>query len=173
MPSTELILHLTRTFASVSTTTLGTAITGQTVGPSQLGGLFYEPLPVPRDYDRSRPGYLYAALANTGIVGPPTGAVVIQSTRTLAPPPGPPSNLTLSQTFTPPANWDASNWLLLELLNAGGPYFPASSIADQSLLGIRISRDGPNAADTWTATLTILEFAVLRYNRLCHICTLC
>jgi len=173
MPSTELQLAFDRAYAGTSLNTLGTALTGFSVTSSQLGGMFLEPIAVPRDYDRSRDGRLYITLANVGIVGPATGDVVLQSTRTLAPPPGPSVNVTVEQVFTPPANWDAQNWQQVELLNAGGPWLPAGTIADQSILGIRVARDGGDVLDTWNASLFFADFVRLTYNRLCRFCDGC
>src|SRR3972149_1290940 len=58
--------------------TLGTALLGsigqvlgaQSCGPSVTAGFIAEPFALPRDYDRSRPGFLFAPLRPTPLLAP-------------------------------------------------------------------------------------------------------
>jgi hypothetical protein len=167
MPTVEYPWLAERPYASVGTTTLGTAIPTYTCTAAQLGGFITYDLPVPRNFDRSRDAFLDTWIYRPGgalIGGNPA---VFQVAITISPPGLTPVEVTYPVTKYVPTNWPNQTRLSLALLNAGAPAFPASSIPDQAVIGVRFYRDGPNVGDLYPVILGFPPSLRLQYNQLC------
>jgi hypothetical protein len=80
---------------------------------------------------------------------------------------GIPTESTTTQLQAIPAAWPASSWLEVEIGSAAAPFIAAGLLGLRGLVGLRLTRNGPAAADTWTGTLLLAQFVLLRYHRLC------
>jgi len=172
-PSTELQLPYLRTYATVVASALGTAIPTLSVTAAALGGFYAQPIMVPLDYDRSRPGRLYCTIANGAGVGPAAGNVVLEGVLTHAPLAGFPTNNTVAQSHAVAAAWPANSWEEVELGSEAAPFIPGGTLGLRSVLGIRLARAGPAVGDTWAATLLLAQSLRLEYSRLCQHCCCC
>jgi len=170
-PDTELRIGHLRNLGTALLGSIGQVLGAQSCGPSVTAGFIAEPFALPRDYDRSRPGFLFALISPTSIIAP-EGNVRLDTTVTVATPP-----LTITNPFfhtLVPIEADpvANRTIEVPLLSpTGDPALPASSLPSNSWIGLRIARNGPAAEDTWTGTILLAQGLLLRYNRLCQFCT--
>jgi hypothetical protein len=173
LPDTELQLPAVRIFAAATNALIGNATQTFNVTAAALGGFYAQPFRLPENYDRSREGRLYAFIANGAGVGPAAGNVQLEATRGISTGGTAPVDTVLTTLAAIPAAWPVNNWIYLELGSALLPFYPAASLPQFALCGIRLSRNGPAAADTWASTLGLVANLVLRYHRLCLQCTPC
>src|SRR3989304_5080085 len=76
-----------------------------------------------------------------------------------------PVEATITVVQAIPAAWPFANWLQVELGTPAAPFIPPSTIAPNAILGFRLARNGPAAADTWTGALNLMINLILRYHR--------
>jgi hypothetical protein len=173
LPTTELQLPYVRSYSSAGSAAIGNAIAALSVTGTVIGGQYLEPFRVPEDYDRTREGRLYAFIGNGAATGPAAGNVELNTLMGEAAPAGVPTETTVYTIQAIPATWPASSWMQVEIGTKPDPFLPPATLAQLGLIGIRLSRNGPSANDTWTGTLLIAQFVVLRYHRLCLHCCHC
>lgn len=134
----------------------------------QIGGFFTTPILLPYDYDRTRPGHLYATIARTtGPSGVGNGNMSLKTDLTVALGDGTVLTQNLAQVVAIPLDWPAKSLMLVELLNGTDPVFAARYLPDPCWIGARVYRDGTDALDTFTASLSLLGTVALDYTRLC------
>src|SRR3990170_3377147 len=92
-PDTELRIGHLRNLGTALLGSIGQVLGAQSCGPSVTAGFIAEPFALPRDYDRSRPGFLFALISPTSIIAP-EGNVRLDTTVTVATPP-----LTITNPF--------------------------------------------------------------------------
>lgn len=168
-PSYELELSGLRSYGSVSSGLIGTAILAGTVPSNFLGGWLFEPVFTPLDFARDMPARLYTVLApaNTGWVA---GDVQIDVVLGYITDGVGPTDATSSYIFTIPASHPISQPFFLELGSEAAPFIPAYTLPPNSMFGIRLVRNGPAAADTWLGSLNVAQTCRLRYSKLCQFC---
>jgi len=173
LPTTELQLPFVRSFSSAANSAIGNAIAALSVTGLLLGGEYFEPFRVPEDYDRSREGRLYAFIGNGVGVGPAAGNVQLDVLMGRAAVGAIPAETTTTLVQAIPAAWPASSWLQVEIGTPVAPFVAPGLFTQLGLVGLRLARNGPAAADTWTGTLLLAQFILLRYHRLCLHCGCC
>lgn len=136
-----------------------------TAGGTQ--GFYTTPIALPRDYDRTRPGHvdLFLVTINGVIVGSP--GVVLAAVVNYSSPAGPPTTASGQVVVTLPNPFTPNMYIPVEINPGGTPLLPGNTIPDQSVLGIQVFRNGPDANDTCVVTTDLIAVVRIRYNRLC------
>ena len=170
LPSTEMQLPAVAPSGTTLNSALRFYLFAYGITQNALGGFYTQPWTIPVDFDRSREARLYGIVGTATAQALPAGNITMVAQRTSIAPGGVPSDLGINTIYTVPANWPAGAWTELEYLNAGAPYFPAGTLAPNSIVGLRHLRAGNLPGDTWTGTLALPLFLRVRYHRLCQFC---
>lgn len=168
MPSVILTIPLTRTYGSAANSIIGQYIAALTVSPTQLGGFYAAPLRVPVDFDVSRPANLFlwlAPVANSLVDGQ---AVALQCHRTIINADGSVTDTTLDLTWAVPAGWTTVQRTRVLLDAGGGVSIPGGALKRTDFLGLRFSRNGPAAADTFAQSVAFPTALELEYPQRCQ-----
>jgi hypothetical protein len=168
MSQAALSFPFVRTHASVTLSLIGTVVAALRSAATQLGGFYAGPLELPRNFDNSYPADLYLTIntAANSLINGQVVRFVLDWTRITA------AAAIVNVNFT--FNWTVPNgWLTTQpqrvlLDNGSGHTFNAHAFTQLDLLGIRIARDGPNAADTYAQATDLALTLDLRYTSLCR-----
>jgi hypothetical protein len=169
VPYRILNLPATRTYATVSNSFLGQHAIAYFVGASSLGGYYTSPIRLPVDFDHTRDSHVYIELGSSA-AGTPGTAVTLQAASTrITQAPSLITNTTYSFDWPVPGLWPTSNPQRVELLDGlGQPLFPAHSLTPGDLLGLRVTRNGPSATDTWNQGVNFAANVEFYYPQLCQ-----
>lgn len=171
-PSTELQVPYVRDFASVLNDTIGNIPAAVKITANALGGFFTQPINVPVDYDRTRPGRLFVTIAS-GTSTQPAGDIVLLASWGWFAAPDQVVEGFVQPVIAIPADWDLNDSLIVEVGSEASPFFPGGTFPPNASFGLRIARNGGLGTDTWTGSLKLMQSLRLRYSRLCQFCDGC
>lgn len=173
LPSTEVQLPALRASGPVGNVLMANSAPAYSVLTSSDAGFLTQPVDLPRNYDRSRPGYLYARISAPAGGGGVQVPCVLRTRASILTASAPPVELDAPTTFTPPLLWPPAQPELIELLPVAGPgYFNAGVFPPNAAFGIHFIRWGTNPLDLY-GTIYMLLSLTLRYSALCHECCPC
>ncbi len=157
-------LFSSRVFGSVTNTILGSAVPAGQVGASSSGGHYMQPIVVPDDMDVSASSSLkvfVAPAANSLVNGQYVRFTLVATTMAHK---GARVDTSFNYDWPVPDGWLASDNELVTLDNGSGFSFDPDLFTPGQLVGFRITRDGPNAADTFAQSLLIAQHGFLEYT---------
>lgn len=168
MPINRLQLPPTRTTGTVTITSLGDAIYAVYVGPAALGGLVFQPFRPPLDWDRSRHATLWINLFNPAGGTLPTAPVALRVRRTIATNGASRANLNTVLYYDIPDFLPIQQSLFVNPEDPADTLFPAHAFGPNDLIGLEVTRNGADPADTWTGNLGICGNAWIDYPQNCR-----
>ena len=157
-------LFFSRVSGSVTNSTLGQAVPAGQVGASSLGGHYTQPIIVPQDMDVTASSSLkvvVAPSANSLVNGQFVRFTVVATTVTHK---GARVDTSFNYDWPVPDGWLASDNEHVTLSNGSGFSFNPNLFTPGQLVGFRIARDGPNAADTFAQSLLIAQHSFFEYT---------
>jgi len=159
-------LFFSRVYGSVTNSALGLAVPGGQVGASLVGGHYTQPIIVPHDMNVAGSSSLkvfVAPSANSLVNGQFVRFAVVATTVTHK---GARVDTSFNYDWPVPDGWLATDSELVTLSNGSGFSFDPNLFSAGQLVGFRIARDGPNAADTFAQSLIIAQHGFLEYTTL-------
>jgi hypothetical protein len=166
MSQAVLNLPLARTTGTTSNSAIGTYAVALGVQPTLLGGFFASPIRVPLDFNRTQPSRLYVDLAPSANSVAAATFARLELGKTVQAPGAARVEALIAVDWPVPNPWNTTELSRVLLDNGTGYTFNANEIPPAALIGLRLTRNGPHANDTWPGTLLIAQNLQLQYLRL-------
>ena len=157
-------LYFSRALGSITNSALGLAVPAEQVTASLFGGHYMQPIIVPHDMDVAASSSLkvfVAPSANSLVNGQFVRFAVVATTVTHK---GARVDTSFNYDWPVPDGWLATDSELVTLSNGSGFSFNPNLFTPGQLVGFRVARDGPNAADTFAQSLLIAQHAFFEYT---------
>ena len=163
-PTRGLVAHYARSYFTASIQYLTGVILARAVNPDDLGGFFLAPLRIPDDADATSPITIRVALS-PALNATTNGLVVrllLSHTRVTSA--GSSSSGDVTYDWPVPDDWTTSDIAIVALDNGNGHTYDAGTFTPGDLLGLRLVRQGNDAADTFDKGVKIAENVHLEYT---------
>lgn len=163
-PIRRIIVPSARTYASVTSSTVGQYIVAVSVSGTQLGGHYLTPILVPDNMDVTKPcnvRILISPASNATTNGQvirfslAEGHVADGGTRT---------ETSFNYDWSVPDNWATTNNNVITLDGGSGSTFAGSTFQHGQHLALRVARVGTATEDTFDKSVIIAEYALCDYT---------
>jgi hypothetical protein len=155
---------LARAYFAGANSLIGAAVNAIRCAPTTLGGFYAAPFHVPQDLDPAKAAFVYIVVAPTGNSLINGQVVQLQLATTVIDPPVTTDLSVLTLNWAVPNNWLTSQPQSIFLDNGTGVTFNPGELPQETTIGMRISRNGPAAADTFAQSLEIAALLILNYK---------
>jgi hypothetical protein len=163
-PVRRIIVPSARTYAAVTTSTIGQYIVAVAVSPTQLGGHYLTPILVPDNMDVTKPckvRILISPVNNATMDGYVIRFLLAEAhvadgeTRT---------ETGFNHDWNVPDDWATYDNNVITLDNGSGSSFAGDTFQHGQHLALRVARVGTAAEDTFDKGVNIGEYAVFEYT---------
>lgn len=144
-----------RSFGALSSSTIGSYIASFTIVGTNLGGYVCNPFTISPILNRAQPVRVYIAISPAANSVEVATNVQLDLAITQQAPGLPRVETTIVQLQAIPNPWTTADLIRVLLDNGAGYTFAPNVLDPGTMLGLRITRNGPAAADTWTGSLKI------------------
>ncbi len=161
-PMRSLNMVYVRTYSVTSSVYFG-FVTARRITAGFNGGFYLNPWRIPDDMDVTEPSNVKILVA-TGATGPASAKVVrilLSDTYIRA---SVATSDTITFDWTAPVSWQLGDYRTLLVDNGNGRTYEANHFAIGDLLGLRLSRNGSAAEDTYTTYFSFAEFITFEYT---------
>ncbi len=138
-----------RTYQSAIATYIGTSMTARYVNAGYNGGFYACPLRIPENMDVGEPCSIKVLVVPTASATTNGQVVRFELAYSRVTPPGSLSNSSLEYDWDVPDDWTTSDYEIVTIDNGNGRTFEADTFTNGDVVGIRISRQGGVAQDTF------------------------
>ncbi len=154
----------TRFFGTAANSAIGLALIAVRTTPTLLGGFFCSPVKIPQDADPAKPSNV-TILLNTAANSLVNGQVVqLQLQTTIIVPPVITELPVLTANFAVPNGWLITQPQLVTFNNGNGRTYNPGQIPANARIGIRVTRNGPAAADTYAQSTDLAQYVTFTYS---------
>ncbi len=157
-----------RTYGATVASLFGGGLTARTVRAYARGGFYLWPFRIPVDMDVAEPSRIRTLVQTTHDASVNGQAVLFRLGETHVSGGGPIETTELDYAWSVPDNWTTGDSRVVLLDVAGGQTFTGGHWQHGQVVGLRLSREGADPADTygrWTMHAQFLEF---EYTALIH-----
>jgi len=162
-PTRKIIAAYSRAYSSVTASFIGVVMPANYVTAVTTGGFHTVPFPIPSDMDLTQPVHAKVLITplsdDTG-----SGEVVRLSLATTYFKAGEAANeSTVTYDWTAPTNWSANDPRLVLIDDGNGRTFAGNTFEAGDYVGLRISRVGAAAEDTFDKSVRFADFVIFEY----------
>ena len=163
-PARVLTTGYVRTYGTTTSQIIGTYMTARYIGAGNNGGFHAAGIHIPADMDAAAPSVVRLLVATA--TDSQTDGLKVQfgvhcSAFTQA---GSLTNTLVSYDWDVPDGWTMSEYKVVTIDNGNGHTYDANTFANGDIVGIRVSRQGSAAQDTYDKAVKIAEYLQFEYS---------